>query len=172
MISINSHRNKWMISIILFLLTAFIPQPLKAQEGIPFIDESVKILMKLDDSGEIPTELKQFYGWYQRDMATCEKESYYPEFTERITRLSLEKGVFFTVTFATDKEGAKVKYQTVFDRVNKRPPLEANNPTNRCVNKLPMGYYYVWCERDGKPTSDTEKKIYVYNKDTIVLVEK
>ncbi len=141
------------------------------QVGIPFIDSSIVFFRGKDDSGEIPLALQDYYNWYLQDMNTCETKKYYSEFTQKITDLYAYYGHTVLIQVKTDKSGAKVKYQTIFEREAKKQPNEFTNPTNNSSMKLPPGYYFIWCERDGKPSSDKEKRVTVDGNTVVTLLE-
>jgi hypothetical protein len=138
---------------------------------IDFIESSLKQIRKKTNSGDVPSSLKQGYGWFKKDMKDCRNQPYFNEFTQRITNESIDNGIFCKVEIITDKPGARVKYQTVFNRIEKVSPMECNNPTNNCINQWPLGYYYVWTERNNKPTSDTTKRLFISGAQKIILQE-
>lgn len=55
----------------------------------------------------------------------------------------------------TDTPGATVKIQTLGQRERKEPPRTLKKQTT-CTEKIPIGRYYIWAERDGLPTSDDD----------------
>ncbi len=139
--------------------------------SIEFIESSIKQIRNNSSSGEVPASLKQFYGWYKKDMKDCKNQPYFTEFTQRITNESVNKGIYCTIEIITSNPGAKVKYETVYNRLKKMPPVECNNPTNNCINQWPLGYYYVWTERNNKATSDKNKQVWISGAQKILLVE-
>ncbi len=141
-----------------------------AQE-IPLIEESIRLFRQKTPTGEIPTELQQYYTWYRQEMATCESKGYYKDFTQEITKLSIKYDIYKTLNVTTTREGAAVKYESILERTSKVKPMEMNNRTNHCTAKLPMGHYYIWCVRNGKSTSDTSKKVQIYENTELQLVE-
>ncbi|MHC4137400.1 MAG: PstS family phosphate ABC transporter substrate-binding protein [Planctomycetota bacterium] len=58
-------------------------------------------------------------------------------------------GLTSSVTFATDQEGATVKYRLIGNP--KATPTD--RPTKHAEATVPIGLYHVWTERDGKATS-------------------
>ena len=83
------------------------------EETISFIEQSISELKKSDPAGEVPTDLKEHYGWYQNDMATCEKQKYFEEFMQGITDNYKKQGKFAVVKLATkdclDGTGSRTK---------------------------------------------------------------
>ena len=131
------------------------------EETINFIEQSIADLKYADPAGEVPADLKEHYGWYQNDMETCEKQKYFEEFMQEITDNYKKNGKFASVKLATKEEGAIIKFQTIFEKVRKNDPRQADNPTNNCNVKLAPGQYYIWSERKGKPTSDLKRRVYI-----------
>jgi len=139
--------------------------------AVDFIESAILQIRKQTNSGEVPASLKQYYGWFKHDMKDCKNQPYFNDFTQRITNESIEKGIFTKIEIITSAPGAKVKYQTVFNRLKKTEPAECNNPTNNCINQWPLGYYYVWTERNNKPTSDKNKQVWISGPQKIMLLE-
>ena len=139
--------------------------------SVAFIESSIRQIRQKSNSGEVPASLKQFYGWFKKDMKDCKNQPYFNPFTQRITDESIKNGIYNTVEIVTANPGAKVKYQTVYSRIKKSEPLETNNPTNNCINQLPLGYYYVWTERGNNPTSDKNKQVWISGPQKIMLLE-
>jgi hypothetical protein len=130
-------------------------------ETINFIEHSIRDFKKADPAGEIPVDLKQFYGWFQNDMATCEKQNYFELFLQKITDNYKKLQTFANLKFITNTSGAIIKFQTVLEKTVNIPPRQADNPTNNCQVKLAPGQYYIWAEREGKITSDSLRKVYI-----------
>jgi phosphate transport system substrate-binding protein len=57
-----------------------------------------------------------------------------------------------TVVFATDEVGATVRYRFL----SQAAATPVREPASRVEADVPIGLYYVWTERDGKPTSPTD----------------
>jgi hypothetical protein len=64
-------------------------------------------------------------------------------------------GVSSELKVKTDTPGARVKIQTLGQRERKEPPRTLKKQTT-CTEKIPIGRYYIWAERDGRPTSDDD----------------
>lgn len=142
------------------------------QQTIDFIEQSIIDLKSMDPAGDIPSNLKENYNWFQTDMATCEKQEYFEGFLQNITDNYKQYGKFATVKFTTATDGAVIKFQTVFEKIKKVTPRQADNPTNTCVVQLAPGQYYVWSERKGKITSDIKRRIYIkLNTPTVTITE-
>lgn len=77
-----------------------------------------------------------------------------------ITLVALRKEINSTVKISSSTPGATIKYQTLFERSKNLEPMTAKQLT-RCIETMPIGYYYIWSERDGKATSDKESKVYI-----------
>lgn len=77
---------------------------------------------------------------------------------ERVAEAMAETGLTSDVRFQTMKDGARVKYRLI----SRSAPEEALESTNRSrVPNLPIGYYYIWTERNGTPTSDTKRRLAI-----------
>jgi hypothetical protein len=50
--------------------------------------------------------------------------------------------------------GQVVKYQTLGQRRRGEPAMTAGQPTDQTSVRTLNGYYHIWCEKDGIPTSD------------------
>ncbi|MDZ4824182.1 MAG: hypothetical protein SH856_12040 [Flavobacteriales bacterium] len=157
---------KYQLILICLLLTS----ACEAQR-ISFIDTSIRELRKRDPGGEIPASLRQYNRWYEQEMSLCETREYYPDFTQAITDLAIAEGLIADLEVSTPRDSAIVKYQTIWERVNGNQPNEADRPTNQCTINLPWGYYYVWSERSGVPTSAKDRKVYIDCNKVIVLDE-
>ncbi|MEM1184551.1 MAG: hypothetical protein AAGI53_06065 [Planctomycetota bacterium] len=59
---------------------------------------------------------------------------------------------------ATGGEDARVRYKKVF---SKETPRRTSGLTDNARAKMPRGYYYIWTERDGQPTSDVEAEFEI-----------
>ena len=60
------------------------------------------------------------------------------------------------------KSGATIKYQTVGKRYRNEDPVTAGQTTT-CTETVPIGLYYIWAERGGKPTSDRNSVYHIIN---------
>src|SRR5262249_15978898 len=56
------------------------------------------------------------------------------------------------VSVRTQKPGARVWYSLI----GRDKPTPFNQLTNDTADDMPIGLYYIWAERDGKPTSSKE----------------
>lgn len=85
------------------------------------------------------------------------------------------KRIVSRVTVSASKgDGASVYYQTVADRLAGRNVLLMKNLTT-AREDLPIGYYYIWAERDGVATSPKTNPPYEIVKpteDAITLSER
>jgi phosphate transport system substrate-binding protein len=70
----------------------------------------------------------------------------------QLERMLARTGLTSSVTFATDKKGATMKFRSVGQPT---AVLSDNLPSGTKVT-VPVGLYYVWTERNGKPTSPTD----------------
>jgi hypothetical protein len=101
-----------------------------------------------------------------------EKESYaLIEFTQTLTEKSIQKGIYFPITIRTPKDSAIIRYQTIWERANGKTENQASQLTNNCKENLPLGYYFMWSERNGKPTSNMGRRVYVDGVKTIDISE-
>ena len=68
--------------------------------------------------------------------------------------------------------GALVRYIFVLDRGKKgKEPSTMKNPTE-ATEKLTAGEYYMWSERNGRTTSDKNRKFLISeNGETLTIVE-
>jgi hypothetical protein len=107
----------------------------RLQAKIP--DESLARIKKDSASWEhSPTER----NWtIASDAVTFEAAKY--NITSSLTIVSLPKS------------GATIKYQTAGKRYRNEDPVTAGKTTT-CKETVPIGLYYIWAERGGKPTSD------------------
>ncbi|HEY9116995.1 MAG TPA: hypothetical protein VIN11_04160 [Roseivirga sp.] len=69
------------------------------------------------------------------------------------------------------QQGANIKYQSVADRLNNKPPITVNGLSNTQLT-LTYGIYYIWTERNGVPTSNNQEQRLIISNDTIQIIEK
>ena len=142
------------------------------EETINFIEQSISDLKKMDPAGEIPVDLREHYNWFQTDMANCEHQKYFESFLQDITDNYKKIGKFAKVKLMTDREGAIIKFQTIFEKLKMVPPRQADNPTNKCEVQLAPGQYFIWSERSGKATSDIKRRVYIHlDTPTVTITE-
>jgi len=67
-------------------------------------------------------------------------------------------------------QGANIKYQSVTDRLNNKPPITVNGISNTQLT-LTYGIYYIWTERNGIPTSNIQEQRLIIGNDTIQITE-
>jgi hypothetical protein len=163
--------NRYLILLVVFLQVSVSHAQTTADSSIEFVESSIKQLQKKTNTGGVPLSLKKYYKWFTKDMKDCHNQEYYNDFMQTITDESIEKGIYHQVEIVTPTPGAQVKYQTVLERVKKITPKETNNPTNNCINQWPLGYYYVWAERKGKPTTDINKRVWISGQQKLILQE-
>ncbi len=65
-------------------------------------------------------------------------------------------GLTSQVQFKTSVPGARIRYRLI----TWAEPIDATEPTNS-NETLRIGYYYVWSERGGRPTSDPRRRFRI-----------
>jgi hypothetical protein len=76
-------------------------------------------------------------------------------------------GLSTTVRFLTAEPGAKIRYHLA----GRQSHETAHGLSNDSLEVLPIGLYYVWCERDGVPTSPAERYKLIQETETLHLLE-
>lgn len=91
--------------------------------------------------------------------------------TDRVHELAAESNTRCEITVAaTGGVGATIRYQTLGERRRNEPPTTAG--TSTVTEKVYIGRYHVWAERNGRATSDkTSEYNLVDPKKRIVLSE-
>ena len=75
---------------------------------------------------------------------------------------------FRTTRSGTETTGALIRYQTVFSRIVGDVPV--TGCTSSCQQFLAVGSYYIWAERDGLPTSDTNARFDVVERTVPIAI--
>ncbi len=94
----------------------------------------------------------------------------YHQMIEQATNLSQRYHVYSQVTVKTKSPGARVKFQTLGERERRSPDLSSTRLTD-LVQRLPIGVYYVWTERNGKATSMKEQIFFIVDKEVSIDIE-
>lgn len=88
------------------------------------------------------------------DWEIAPTEGNWMEISEAVTFTAVKYSITSAVTVVSlPRSGARIKYQTVGQRVRKEVPTTAKQVTT-CVETLPIGRYHIWAEREGRRTSD------------------
>lgn len=89
-----------------------------------------------------------------------------------VAYIAADKEIFSNVTVTTfPHDGATIKFQSVASRGINSTPTTANQ-LSTCDAKISIGRYYIWAERNGKPTTDmTEEHKIVKENESIQLRE-
>lgn len=104
-------------------------------------------------------------------------EQSFIEVSEKITSFAALSGVWSSVTISSASNGnlasgATIKYQTLSERSGGNEPTTAKAPTI-CNEVIPIGYYYIWSERQGKATSEKNNKYRIIApEENITVVER
>lgn len=92
------------------------------------------------------------------------------EITDKVMQVAAAHGISSTIEWKTKRAegrklvlspGAILYYQTKRGRERGDPARSLRNPTN-CTQALPIGSYYVWAMRNGKPTSDQDRPPFTF----------
>jgi len=110
----------------------------RLQEALPK-EEIERVRSEADAWEQVPTE----ENWEKASEAVTFSASKYSIRSE-VTIVSLPQN------------GATIKYQTVGQRERREAPMTAKQIT-ACMEIVPIGRYHIWSERDGRPTSDTDR---------------
>lgn len=152
-----------------------------ASESIDFITQALEKLPISKDGfkpiDKMEQRFRDIYEEYKRLLKPEENFSVYNRIIIKENTVQLRKGVemnkadylymvqqifeysqatqtLVKISFLTDSTGATIRYQTPYDRVAQIPPKIANNLTNLAAANMEICQYYIWCERNGKKTSD------------------
>ena len=87
-----------------------------------------------------------------------------------INLLALRKDITSKVKIGSITPGATIKYQTLFERSKSLEPMTAKQPTSSS-EQMPIGYYYIWAERNRKATSDKSAKFHIAAEDEEVKID-
>jgi hypothetical protein len=122
---------------------------------------------------EVPPDVViELYQSLDVDWRKNKSEDLFEQLAGAIYLVGVRLDVTSNVTITSTTPQAIVRYETVFERRRGLSPLTAKHPT-KCTETMPIGYYYIWSERDGKPTSDANSKFYIKDKEEEVqLVER
>lgn len=87
---------------------------------------------------------------------------------EFLSSALVETGLRSEVSFRTRVPGAVIRYRLI----TRTDAETASRPTNETVESLPIGLYFIWTERDGRPTFETRRRYRVIEeKRTIEIPE-
>lgn len=88
----------------------------------------------------------------------------------QITQAARTTGVESRVTWRTSpRPGATLYYQTMDDRERRATPFSVSSPTET-VQSIPIGYYYVWAERGGVPTSNRNRLFRIVAESEVLTI--
>ena len=92
--------------------------------------------------------------------------------TEAVYMASKKSDSKSEVTISTfGGEGASIKYQTLGQRIRNETPTNAKGLTVT-TEKMYIGMYHIWSERDGSPTSSKDDKFDIAGlKEQLILKE-
>lgn len=94
------------------------------------------------------------------------KPKHFEAYSERAHEIALAKDKWFNIQIRTEKEGAMIRYQSVYNSSGE--PSICHELTNNCTLRLPYGEAFIWTERNGKETSDRRK--YLIESDDIITI--
>jgi len=78
-----------------------------------------------------------------------------------ITKIASKYNITANVRWkTTPKPGALIYFQTIRQRDKGAEPSSLNN-LSETTEVIVIGYYYIWAVRNGKPTSDMNRKIWI-----------
>jgi len=119
------------------------PPPPPPVDSLPMITEDDKVLL-------------QGYILSAMDSSGFETSPPFVAFSKKVTEQSIKHDKYYDVMISATK-GANgiVKYQSLWDRENNVIPTQAKSLTT-CTEKFPIGVFFLWIERDGKPTSSKD----------------
>ena len=97
----------------------------------------------------------------QKSLRNTPTEENWIDVSDEIALLAFEYGVESEVVIMTiPNDGATIKYQTEGQRERNLSPLTAKQLTP-CTEIMPIGIYYVWSERNEKPTCDLDNQYLI-----------
>lgn len=94
------------------------------------------------------------------------------DITDTIYAAAKKRRIESMVTIITFPEtGAIIRYQTYGQRCRGQEPMTANG-LSACDERLAIGWYYIWSERSGKPTSNqNHRRVILRRRETVVISE-
>jgi len=131
-------------------------------------NKSEKVPAVLED---VSKDFQNNYLYWKRSTGSSQDKMYSEQLTQQIYELSLVKDVKAAIEFRTAKDSAVVMFQTIWSRSNDHGPSQAGNITNKCYESLPFGYYYIWTQRRGQPTSDIKRRFFIDSDKQIFIEE-
>jgi len=129
--------------------------------------------LRLKEAGVSDEEIASFTA-AANDRDAMMSTTRFNDLSDKITDAARRKGAESLVRFqTTPEEGAKIKYQSVCEREHQKHPSTVNGITNNCSEKLPIGNYYFWAERNGMATSSKDDVYKIVDKqpEPIVIQE-
>ena len=91
--------------------------------------------------------------------------------TDMIHATAKKHSVDSIVMVKTDpKRGATIRYQTYGSRYRGEEPMTAKG-LSPCKERMPIGWYYFWSERKGKPTSNRSYRLRILDPEEEVEIE-
>lgn len=140
------------------------PLVLPKADDVTKIQDAVAVMNpQLTEAGEISAKellVSKFETFKMRATSTSSAEQKSEAFIQvtdqlRIAATNLNLRSTLQVKSTPDK-GHVVKYQTLGGRKRNEPPLTAGDTTDETSIKTLYGYYHIWCENNGTPTSDPD----------------
>lgn len=90
---------------------------------------------------------------------------------DTMAEIATEHNIRAMVTFETiPNSGASIKYQTIAERLRNEPPRTIDQLSNTAAS-IPVGYYYIWSERNGVPRSNQNVFYEIIENKTIQIPE-
>jgi len=103
--------------------------------------------------GQVPSYWVKQVKSKTAEWQSTQTEKNWVRATDTVTFTATKYRVDSDVTIMTrPNSGATIKYQTVGQRERGERPTTTKGLTT-CVENMPIGKYYIWAERKGKPTS-------------------
>lgn len=117
-------------------------------------------------------QLKAFHtstGVFQTQRKMLDKV----EASELVYKYAVTSDTRSSVEISTSNgNGARVRYQTLGQRMRKEAPTTAKQPT-AVTERMYIGRYYIWSERSDKPTSDPNSEFEIVSPvEKVMLQEK
>ncbi len=92
------------------------------------------------------------------------------ELLEAVTKVARRYDVTSVVSLKTKAPGARVFFQTLGQRERSEQATAASQLTN-CIQRIPIGYYYIWSERRNRATSNRNQFFRVVDRLEVVELE-
>lgn len=94
------------------------------------------------------------------------------DITDTVYTAAKERRIESMVNIKTFPEtGAAIRYQTYGQRCRGEEPMTAND-LSACDERLIIGWYYIWSERNGKPTSNqNHRRAILHRRETVGISE-